>query len=238
MKVNLPLAIMIDLDDTIIAFEVIQAECWNRTLGEFAESVAEIGNDRLAAQIQSESGVFWSDPERHRVWRQNLELARRRIVRKSFRNLGMSNESLADKIADRYNVLREEAIYPFPGAIETIRKFREMKLRLALVTNGSSASQRRKIDRFGIAPLFDHILIEGEQGFGKPDERIYLKALSELGTLPSETWMIGDNPVWDVAAPQSLGIRGIWVNSKKSREKPDPEPYLTLGSLSEIINYL
>jgi hypothetical protein len=49
-----------------------------------------------------------------------------------------------------------------------------------LLTNGGSKGQRLKIDRFDLAPLFDAILIEGEVGFGKPDPRIYTKALEAL----------------------------------------------------------
>ena len=42
---------------------------------------------------------------------------------------------------------------------------------LAMITNGASATQRAKIERFHLAPYFDHILIEGELGFGKPEPR-------------------------------------------------------------------
>jgi putative hydrolase of the HAD superfamily len=29
---------------------------------------------------------------------------------------------------------------------------------------------------------------------------------------PEEAWMVGDNLEWDVAAPQRLGLRGVWVD--------------------------
>ena len=81
---------------------------------------------------------------------------------------------------------------------------------LALVTNGGAEGQRAKIERFSIAPLFNHIQIEGEHEFGKPDERAYLHAMNALGVEPHETWMVGDNLEWEVAAPQRLGIFAIW----------------------------
>jgi putative hydrolase of the HAD superfamily len=61
--------------------------------------------------------------------------------------------------------------------------------------------------------LFDVVLIEGELGYGKPDRRIYELALSRLRRSPADTWMVGDNLEWDVAAPQELGIYGIWVDA-------------------------
>jgi putative hydrolase of the HAD superfamily len=33
-----------------------------------------------------------------------------------------------------------------------------------------------------------------------------------LGVDPAETWMVGDNLEWEVAAPQRLGIHAIWVD--------------------------
>ncbi len=77
-------------------------------------------------------------------------------------------------------------------------------------------AQRSKVDRFGLAELFDLILIEGELGFGKPDPRVYQQALDEMAVAPSDTWMVGDNLEWDVAQPQRLGIFSIWVDVRGS----------------------
>lgn len=238
MKLTLPRAIMLDLDDTIIANETLKKECWNRVEKEFSVTLKEIGAGRLISSILKHSDVFWSDAERHRVWRQSIDEARREIVKETFSDLRLPDNGLAEKIADRFSAVREEAMHPFPSAIETVGKFRERGVLLALVTNGNAAVQRRKIERFGLSGLFNHIFIEGEQGYGKPDERIYLKALTALGTRPAETWMIGDNPVWDVFAPQKLGIKGIWVNAGGDEERLHDEPFLTISTLSEIMDHV
>jgi hypothetical protein len=52
--------------------------------------------------------------------------------------------------------------------------------------------------------------IEGEHGFGKPEERAYNHAMEVLGVGPHETWMVGDNLEWEIMAPQRLGIYAIW----------------------------
>jgi putative hydrolase of the HAD superfamily len=61
-----------------------------------------------------------------------------------------------------------------------------------------------------LEPFFDYVLIEEEFGAGKPDPRVYLQALDQLHVAPGEAWMVGDHLEWDVAAPQQLGIFGIW----------------------------
>jgi putative hydrolase of the HAD superfamily len=103
-------------------------------------------------------------------------------------------------------------MYVFPGAHDAIDALKAHGVKLALVTNGAAETQRAKVERFELTHRFDHIQIEGEHGFGKPEERAYLHAMQALGVTAQETWMIGDNLEWEVAAPQRLGIYSVWID--------------------------
>ena len=131
---------------------------------------------------------------------------------------------------------RAAGFEPFPGALDTVRWLRQSGCRLALVTNGSGEMQRGKIVRFGLASLFDAILIEGELGFGKPDPRIYKQALEELSVTAADTWMVGDNLDWDVAQPQRMGILGIWVDARGTGvpDTSDVRPDRVVRGLSDL----
>jgi putative hydrolase of the HAD superfamily len=83
---------------------------------------------------------------------------------------------------------------------------------MALVTNGDKSQQREKIERYDLGRYFDVILIEGEFGAGKPEEVVYRHVLERLGVPAREASMVGDNLEWDVAAPQRLGLTGVWVD--------------------------
>ena len=109
--------------------------------------------------------------------------------------------------------------------------------RLGLVTNGAAALQRAKILRFDLAHRFDHIQIEGEHGFGKPEERAYRHALRALDVEARETWMVGDNLEWEVVAPQRLGIYAIWFDpaGKGLPEGSSVRPDRIVGRLSELL---
>jgi putative hydrolase of the HAD superfamily len=136
--------------------------------------------------------------------------ARREIVKIVFENLKLKDENLSNSLADNFSKYRVELICLFPNSIKTLTELKTKGIKLGLITNGTSEEQRAKIDRFKLAVFFDTILIEHEVGFGKPDLRIFNKALEQLKAEAKETWMIGDNLVWDVAAPQKLGIYSIW----------------------------
>ena len=120
---------------------------------------------------------------------------------------------MAESIAVAYGRYRDTRIALLPGAVDTIRWFKSIGCSLALLTNGSRRMQRLKIERFALEPLFDVVLVEGELGYGKPDRRVYEFALAQLQRSPADTWMVGDNLEWDVAAPQELGIYGVWVDA-------------------------
>jgi putative hydrolase of the HAD superfamily len=134
---------------------------------------------------------------------------------------------MAKEIASAYAVLREEGVKTFPDAMKVLRALRVRGIRLALVTNGPAELQESKIAVHRLPDLFDCILISGNLGYGKPDERIFRLALTELGVAAHETWMVGDNLEWDVLAAQRLGILGIWVDahgqgvSVSSTARPD-----------------
>ena len=209
---TLPKAMLVDLDDTILAFSITAGTGWARICDRYAERTAGVSAEALCEAILGARTWFWSDATRHQAGRRDLGLARREVVARALRSLGVDAAGLSEEIADAYTKERDALIYPLPGAIEALHHFRDRGVRLALVTNGTSADQRRKIVRFALAPLFDCIVIEGELGVGKPDERIYRYALARLGSAPEEAWMIGDNLEWEVAAPQRLGMIGVWVD--------------------------
>ena len=164
---KLPRAILFDLDDTIlVAFGPAQSQ-WRRTIAAFADQLGP---------IEAASTELWADPARHKFWRHRAGAARRRIVATAFAALAVAGhpvppEAIGDALADAYNSLHDEELSLFPDAHETLDKLKEVGVKLALITNGAAEPQRAKVVRFALEHRFDHIQIEGEHGFGKPEER-------------------------------------------------------------------
>ncbi len=209
---TLPRAIFFDLDDTLISSYNRPNRAWTRVLAEFAEDLAEVGIEAVLEALRETNRVFWADPEDHRVWRLKILEARREVVVRALRSLGLEMEELAHRIGDAYSDLRKREMHLYPGVHETLDALRQVGVRLALITNGASDQQRPKIDRFDLADRFDHIQIEGEFGIGKPDPRAYENLLKVLEVSAEDAWMVGDNLEWEVAAPQRLGIHAIWCD--------------------------
>jgi putative hydrolase of the HAD superfamily len=212
---HLPRAILFDLDDTIVSAYSQPLAAWTAVAGELARAIAPLTPAQTARAVTDYAREFWDDPGRHRLWRQRLDEARREIVCGALARLAAAGQptlaaETAILLADRFTAYREERMHLFPDAHETLDALKARGVLLALVTNGAAQSQRPKIERFDLARRFDHIQIEGEHGFGKPEERAYRHAMQALGVEARETWMVGDHLEWEIAAPQRLGIFAIW----------------------------
>jgi putative hydrolase of the HAD superfamily len=211
-----PRAILFDLDETILTF--------GRRLDQLA-SVAQdfargglVTAETLADAVDRHMSAFWADAARREDWRARPAEAMRMVVAGAFAEVAAVgaaphlDRDAAHRFADAFRLLRTAQIRPFAGAIETLDALRATGVRMALVTNGPADIQRAKIDRFDLARRFDHVQVEGECGFGKPEARAYRHALEALDAAPAEAWMVGDNLEWEVAAPQKLGLYAVWCD--------------------------
>lgn len=209
MKPHLPRGVLLDLDDTILDDAGTIEPCWRYACA--SQPDARVDPDTLYQAIERTRAWYWSDPERHRLGRLDLDAAARDIVAQSLADIG-GDPVLAETIAGTYRQRRMAVLQPFPDALDTVRWLRQQGCRLALVTNGAAVTQRNKVSKFGLLELFDSILVEGELGFGKPDPRIYTRALKDLNVTATDAWMVGDHLDFDVAQPQKMGLHGIWID--------------------------
>jgi putative hydrolase of the HAD superfamily len=86
-----------------------------------------------------------------------------------------------------------------------------------------SDGQCRKVKRFGLKDYFDYIIIEGDFGIGKPDERVFKQVLLELNTTAEAAWMVGDSLAFDITGGKNAGLSTVWVDWQGTG-LPEPTP--------------
>ena len=242
MAVTLPLprAMLIDMDETILSAYGRPDAAWLAVAQEFADELSPLEPSEVAAAVAVAGRQFWETAEAH--WRLKLNEARHVVVANGFASLAAGGKTAMPRdfcirMAERFSAYREEQMQVFPGAHDAIDAFKARGIKLALVTNGAAETQRAKIIRFALEHRFDHIQIEGEHGFGKPDERAYTHAMEVLGVTPRDTWMVGDNLEWEVVTPQRLGIYAIWIDAHGEGlpEGSPVKPDRIIRSLTELV---
>ena len=208
-----PRAILFDLDGTLIHYRERKAQLLE-IVTTLRDRFAPLTCEDIVGAIEREFAIFWSDPGQHKDWGVSLRQSRRGVCSRALRafqhELGAHTDAIAHEIADAFHERRDSEMLVFPSAFETIDALRREGVRLALITNGPKESQRKKVQSFDLEHRFEHIQIEEEFGAGKPEEQVYRNAMAVLGVTPRETWMVGDHLVFDVGAPQRLGVFGIW----------------------------
>ena len=229
-------ALLVDLDDTLLAYSAGVDTSWADACGAVSLPVETA---TLLAALTETRKWFWSgDPERHARERVNMLGAWTKIIAEALTRCGCADEALAASIARDYAARRREAMRLFPEARAFLEALCARNLPLALVTNGDATQQRDKIARHDLARYFGVIVIEGEFGCGKPQARVYREALDRLGVRGEDTWMVGDNLEWDVIAPQRLGLTGVWIDREGAglpAEYADARPHRIIRSLSELL---
>jgi putative hydrolase of the HAD superfamily len=233
---DLPPFLLFDLDDTLLDYSASGRQCWQELFLEYAPRFG-VAVELLSTALQQSSNWFWSNLERHRTGRLDLKTSRRQVLRLTLEKLGIDNYTLGDEMADAFTLWREAWFSPFPGAIETLQEFQRRGIRMGLVTNGSGEYQRNKIRRFDLVRYFEIVIIEGEFGVDKPDRSVFVSVLEQLGALPAQAWMVGDDLTRDIQPAQELGLGTVWVDFEDGGLPADSPivPMRTVRSVAELI---
>ena len=158
---------------------------------------------------------------------------RREAWRRALARHGAEDPDLAADLSERFVWERALRQVPYPEVLEVLVALRSRGLRLAMVTNGDRDLQRRKARGSGLLPLFEHVVVSGQLGLGKPEPGIFHHALGLLGVEPDAAVMVGDSLARDVRGALGAGIRAVWVERSgawSALEGPAPREPLPAGA--------
>ncbi|WP_155055692.1 HAD family hydrolase [Streptomyces blattellae] len=111
--------------------------------------------------------------------------------------------------------------------------------RVGVATNGAVDIQRAKLRATGISERVDGVFVSEEADARKPQTRHFVLAAARCGTvLGDDGWMVGDNPVNDIAGGRSAGLYTIWIGNDRSWPPDDPRPDHTVPHARAAIDLL
>lgn len=132
-----------------------------------------------------------------------------------------------------------------PGADETVRALVQRRYPLALVADGPTATFTNNLGPYGLYELFDVHAISEQVGVTKPDPRMFITALEQLGIAPDDygrVVMVGNHLERDIAGANRLGLISVWLNWSPRRSKVPAnrweQPDYTIHTPLELIPLL
>jgi HAD superfamily hydrolase (TIGR01549 family) len=125
-----------------------------------------------------------------------------------------------------------------PGTIDLLEKLYG-RFRL-----GIAANQRREVHGFleknGILKFFDSRQVSADLGYSKPDVRLFLEVLRELGAKPENAVMVGDRQDNDIVPAKLVGMKTIRFLTGQHKIQavryPKEEPDYVIERLSDVLN--
>jgi len=219
-------AVTFDLWDTLV---------YTRNYGEF----------RLPAlnKLLMVNGIFLDDDELNEAymagWRHSSHVIRTEgnrhvqtaeIVDRVLSEVGLVDPPNRDEIVRMY----EEAVLMDPprlkeGVTETLAALHgRYRLGLVSVTGVSAGRLMRGImDRQGVLGYFEALAFSDEVGYVKPDPRLFMAALEELGVEPGKAAHVGDGVKSDVLGAKNAGMKTVWLKTRDQAMVATPDRIIT-----------
>jgi FMN phosphatase YigB (HAD superfamily) len=121
-------------------------------------------------------------------------------------------QPLFDELVTRYErLVLELPPEPMPGAVYTMPQLAE-RYRLAVICDtgySPGAVLRELLAKHGLLAYFEYTYFSNEHGMSKPDTRVFVHTLEELGVRPTEAAHVGDIQRTDVAGAQTAGMAAV-----------------------------
>jgi FMN phosphatase YigB (HAD superfamily) len=107
---------------------------------------------------------------------------------------------------------------------------------IALATNAKDSTKdeiKKSFYRAGLLNYIDEIFCFRSVGYSKPSSEFFNFVLSNLEYDRSQVFMVGDDYQNDIKGSNSVGIRGIWLNTE-SNDAVENNFCRTIHNLSEL----
>lgn len=144
-----------------------------------------------------------------------------------------------EELWERLRAELGSCVEPIPGLKELVRALGQ-RYTLAILSNGSSANQRLKLQYSALLECFDpaYVVISSELGVQKPAPQAFEHMSALLGRAPTRLIFVGDHPIADVQGAQAVGMKTAWMSLGRPWPLELKRPDYTLTTILELANLL
>lgn len=183
-------------------------------------------------------GEFDDEGEQFQSMKSLMPAYRRASWTHALKKLGIENEVLGEKLSEYFPAMRRKNPFIYEETLDILDQLKD-RFQLLLLTNGSPSLQQTKLMMSPeIAPYFDHIIVSGAFGIGKPDASIFESALAKTESRKSEVLMVGDNLMTDILGANRSGIKSVWINRENKTAHASIFPDFEIHRLDELLPIL
>lgn len=217
--------LLLDLDDTILDFQMSERVALSKTLGDFGLEPTQ----EVCTRYSVINRLHWEMLERKALTREEVLVGRFRVL---FAEYGIDADPVQARLAYERNL--SQGHYFLPGALEALELLKK-KHRLFLVSNGTAVVQHSRLDSAGLKPYFEEIFISQEVGANKPAVEFFDRCFARIpGFVKERALIVGDSLTSDILGGIQAGIATCWVNPKGKSHPAHICPDMIIESLSRL----
>ena len=199
-----------------------------------------------AEKCKNQIGDKWESFANY--WRTTqLEYTWLRSLMKRHKDFWKITEDSLDKSMKVFNInqsMREEllSLYKklstFPEVNETLKKLKNKKLKLAIISNGSPDLLNELVNSNNLKEIFDDLFSIEEVKIYKPDNKVYEIPINKYKIKPEEIFFLSSN-TWDVSGGGNYGYQSIWVNRNDNIfDNLDYKPNYEIKNLKQLLDII
>jgi putative hydrolase of the HAD superfamily len=218
----IPATVLLDALGTLIELE----RPWPHLVDELAARGVVVGEDDARAAMLAEMAYYRAHHDEAVDWAALKDLRRRcaAVVQEQLQT-SLPLDGVLDALL---GAIRFRA---YPEVPDVLARLRAGGARLAVVSNWD-VSLHDVLERTGLRPLVDAVVISAELGVAKPDPAIFRAALDRLGAAPDGAVHVGDSLEHDVAGARAAGLEAVLVARNGAAA---PDDVRTVASLTELV---
>lgn len=111
-----------------------------------------------------------------------------------------------------YHETKFRELSAYDDVTEVLGRLARTDLICGIITSGITLKQMEKLIRLKVHRYIDHaaIFVSDQVGIGKPNPKLYMRAIERTGVAPHEALYVGDHPVNDMDAAKQAGMLTAW----------------------------
>jgi putative hydrolase of the HAD superfamily len=110
---------------------------------------------------------------------------------------------------------------------------------LAVVTDAQSANARGELHKVGLLGYFDPVVVSGDHGYRKPDQRLFQFALDGMNVAAGNTLYVGNDMYRDIHGAREAGMKTVMFDSDQgTKAYLDRVPDYTITDFRDLLQIL
>jgi HAD superfamily hydrolase (TIGR01549 family) len=204
-----------------------EASHWlDRFVALYDEAGVDLPFDRIKTAFYHADDVTYAEP---RVLEMGLMELMDFHVAVQLDALGLRDRMLQHILVDRFVARSRQALAHSRDILARLAP----RFRLGVISN-FYGNVGCILAETGIAPLLTTVVDSTVVGVSKPDQRIFDRAVREIGAAANEVLHVGDSYERDVVAARAAGLQAAWLVGPRERDQRRGEHDWRVTSLEEL----